>query len=107
METPNFRESFKNDLTKIFANMSRNNQQFVLGDIQKQAVDYTTTMCIELDEKSEGLLTDKMTLDITNQVCDVMDMFFPEFKKSNNMRDLTIEQTKLLVLQYKFKKMID
>jgi hypothetical protein len=105
METPNFRESFKNDLTKIFTNISKNNQQFVLGDIQKQAVDYASNMCIELDKQSDGLLTDKMTLDITNQVCDVMDMFFPEFKNSNNMRDITIEHTKLQVAKHMFMKL--
>ena len=107
METPDFREPFKNDLTIIFTNMARNNKQVVMGDIQTEAVNYATDMCIELDEKSEGLLTDKMILDITNQVCDVIDMFFLEFKNSNNMRNLTIEQTKLLVFQYKLRKMID
>jgi len=107
MKTPDFREPFKNDLLKIFTIMARNNRQFVLGDIQKEAVDYASTMCIELDEKSDGLLTDEMTLDIINQVCDVMDMLFPEFKNSINMRNLTIEQTKLLVFQYKLRKMID
>lgn len=107
METPDFRGPFKNDLTKIFTNMAKNNRQVVMGDIQTEAVNYARDMCIELDKKSDGLLTDKMILDITNQVCDVIDMFFLEFKNSNNMRNLTIEQTKLLVLQYKFKKMID
>lgn len=105
METPNFREAFKHDLTKRFFKMQQNGGQFVLGDVQKEAVDYAFDMCIELDKQSDGLLTDKMTLDVTNQVCDVMDMFFPEFKRSINMRNLTIKQTKLLVFQYQFKKM--
>ncbi|TDD74605.1 hypothetical protein [Flavobacterium caseinilyticum] len=105
MDTPNFREAFKNDLTKIFTNLARINRQVVLGDIQAEAVKYSSNMCIELDEQSDGLLTDKMTLDITNQVCDVVDMFFPEFKNSNNTRNSTIKLTTAIVARHKFMKL--
>lgn len=100
METPNFREPFKNDLTRIFANLAKNKTNIVLGDIQKETFKYAYTMCTELDKQSGGLLTSKMTLDITNQVCDVVDMFFPVFKNSKNMRALTIEQTTSKVEKY-------
>ena len=104
METPNFREAFENDLTRIYANMAKTKTNIVLGDIQQEAFKYAYTMCTELDKQSGGLLTSKMTLDITNQVCDVVDMFFPVFKNSMNMRALTIEQTTSKVGEYLEKK---
>lgn len=100
MEIPNFREAFENDLTRIYANLAKTKTNIVLGDIQNEAVKYSYIMCTELDKQSGGLLTYKMTIDITNQVCDVVDMFFPVFKNSKNMRALTIKQTTSKIEKY-------
>jgi len=82
---PNFRNEFKKDLATNFKRKSNNGtKQLFLPDIEKEAIMYACSMCIEYRDKA-GSIPDWIIDGITNQVCDVIQDFFSVYDDSHRL----------------------
>ena len=75
---PRFREYFETDLVEIFRRRTNDyTTSLYLPDLIKEAVMYSCDMCIEFQDKSDGLLTSDWIKHIVNEVCAVFRKLFP------------------------------
>ena len=75
---PRFREYFETDIVDIFRRRTNDyTTTLYLPDLIQEAVMYSCDMCIEFQDKSDGLLTSDWIKHIVNEVCAVFFKLFP------------------------------
>lgn len=75
---PRFRSFFETDIVRNLEFRSDNfAKPLYLNDLMKECVMYATDMCIEFQQKSDGLLSSEWIDHITTEVCAVFKNLFP------------------------------
>lgn len=82
---PNFREQFKNDLSKNFEKLSLSyTKNLYIPDIERETIMYAVDNCLEFKDKA-GFISQEIMLEITDQVCDVISDFFDVYTKEHRL----------------------
>ena len=75
---PSFHQYFETDIIQNIKNRTCDlTLPMYLPDLMKECFMYSTDMCIEFQQKSDGLLTSEWIGHITNEVCIVFQKLFP------------------------------
>jgi hypothetical protein len=82
---PNLRQQFKNDLVKNFEKLSRSyTKDLYIPDLEREAIMYAMDICLEFKDKA-GFINQDIMGQITDQVCDVMQELFDDYKNDHRL----------------------
>lgn len=94
---PRFRTFFEPD---IIRNLELRSDNFVkplyLNDLINECVMYAVDMCIEFQQKSDGLLSSEWIDHITTEVCAVFEKLFPNKFRGTQVSDAKVKVTLLM-----------
>lgn len=94
---PRFRTFFETDIVRNLELLSDNFvKPLYINDLIKECEMYAVDMCIEFQQKSNGLLSSEWIDHITTEVCAVFEKLFPNKFGVTQVSDAIIKVTQLM-----------